>query len=110
MLLECIEQAQPELIERLTQQFNRLGRLSAHCDDLGREHRLAEHAQEILFVLMQEATLGPRGGMTLDDAAQHLHLSKQSARKTVEELERARLITFTKRRPLTFVYAGELPE
>ena len=59
---------------------------------------------------MQEATFGTRGGMTLDDAAQHLQLSKQSARKTVEELERAGLITFTKRRPLTFAYAGELPE
>ncbi len=48
--------------------------------------------------------------MTLDDTAQHLQLSKQSARKTVEELERAGLIEFTKRRPLTFTYAGDLPE
>lgn len=110
MLLECIAQAQTELIERLTQQLNRLGRISAHCDDLGREHRLSEHAQETLFALMQETAFGTRAGMTLDDTAQHLQLSKQSARKTVEELERAGLITFTKRRPLTFAYAGELPE
>ena len=109
-LLDCVAQAQTALIEQLTQQLNRLGRLSAQCNDLGRKHRLSEHAQEILFVLMQEATFGTRGGMTLDDAAQHLQLSKQSARKTVEELERAGLITFTKRRPLTFAYAGELPE
>lgn len=109
-LLDCVAQAQTALIEQLTQQVNRLGRLSAQCNDLGRKHRLSEHAQEILFVLMQEATFGTRGGMTLDDAAQHLQLSKQSARKTVEELERAGLITFTKRRPLTFAYAGELPE
>ena len=59
---------------------------------------------------MQEAVFGSRDGMSLDAAAQHLHLSKQSARKTVEELERADLITFTKRRPLTFAYTGELPE
>lgn len=110
MLLECIAQAQTELIERLTQQLNRLGRLSAHCDDLGREHRLSEHARQTLFALRQEAVFGSRDGMSLDAAAQHLHLSKQSARKTVEELERARLITFTKRRPLTFAYTGELPE
>lgn len=109
-LLDCMAQAQTELIERLTRQLNRLGRLSAHCDDLGREHRLSEHARETLFALMQEATFGSRGGMTLDAAAQHLHLSKQSARKTVDELERADLIAFTKRRPLTFTYAGELPE
>ena len=109
-LLDCVAQAQTALIEQLTQQLNRLGRLSAQRNDLGRKHRLSEHAQEILFVLMQEATFGTRGGMTLDDAAQHLQLSKQSARKTVEELERAGLITFTKRRPLTFAYAGELPE
>lgn len=109
-LLDCVAQAQTALIEQLTQQLNRLGRLNAQCNDLGRKHRLSEHAQEILFVLMQEATFGTRGGMTLDDAAQHLQLSKQSARKTVEELERAGLITFTKRRPLTFAYAGELPE
>lgn len=110
MLLECIAQAQTELIERLTQQLNRLGRISAHCDDLGREHRLSEHARQTLFALRQEAVFGSRDGMSLDAAAQHLHLSKQSARKTVEELERAGLITFTKRRPLTFAYAGELPE
>lgn len=110
MLLDCVAQAQTELIEQLTQQLNRLGRLSAHCNDLGREHRLSEHAQETLFALMQETAFGPRAGMTLDDTAQHLQLSKQSARKTVEELERAGLIEFTKRRPLTFTYAGELPE
>lgn len=110
MLLECVAQAQTALIEQLTQQVNRLGRLSAHCNDLGREHRLSEHAQETLFALMQETAFGTRAGMTLDDTAQHLQLSKQSARKTVEELERAGLITFTKRRPLTFAYAGELPE
>lgn len=110
MLLECIAQAQTELIERLTRQLNCLGRLSAHCDDLGREHRLSEHARQTLFALMQEAVFGGRDGMSLDAAAQHLHLSKQSARKTVEELERADLITFTKRRPLTFAYTGELPE
>ena len=110
MLLECIAQAQTELIERLTRQLNCLGRLSAHCDDLGREHRLSEHARQTLFALMQEAVFGSRDGMSLDAAAQHLHLSKQSARKTVEELERADLITFTKRRPLTFAYTGELPE
>lgn len=109
-LLDCVAQAQTELIEQLTQQLNRLGRLSAHCNDLGREHRLSEHAQETLFALMQETAFGTRAGMTLDDTAQHLQLSKQSARKTVEELERAGLITFTKRRPLTFAYAGELPE
>lgn len=109
-LLDCVAQAQTALIEQLTQQVNRLGRLSAHCNDLGREHRLSEHAQETLFALMQETAFGTRAGMTLDDAAQHLQLSKQSARKTVEELERAGLITFTKRRPLTFAYAGELPE
>lgn len=109
-LLDCMAQAQTELIERLTRQLNRLGRLSAHCDDLGREHRLSEHARQTLFALMQEAVFGSRDGMSLDAAAQHLHLSKQSARKTVEELEQAELIEFTKRRPLTFTYAGELPE
>ncbi|MCH4852456.1 Fic family protein [Bifidobacterium pseudolongum] len=109
-LLDCVAQAQTALIEQLTQQVNRLGRLSAHCNDLGREHRLSEHAQETLFALMQETAFGTRAGMTLDDTAQHLQLSKQSARKTVEELKRAGLITFTKRRPLTFAYAGELPE
>ncbi len=152
-LLDCVAQAQTALIEQLTQQVNRLGRLSAHCNDLGREHRLSEHAQETLFALMQETAFGTRAGMTLDDTAQHLQLSKQSARKTVdehaqetlfalmqetafgtragmtlddtaqhlqlskqsarktvEELERAGLIEFTKRRPLTFTYAGDLPE
>lgn len=109
-LLDCVAQAQTALIEQLTQQLNRLGRLNAQCNDLGREHRLSEHAQETLFALMQETAFGTRGGMTLDDTAQHLQLSKQSARKTVEELERAGLIEFTKRRPLTFTYAGDLPE
>ncbi|WP_101429280.1 Fic family protein [Bifidobacterium pseudolongum] len=110
MLLECIAQAQTELIERLTQQLNRLGRIHAHCGALGREHQLSDHAHQTLFALIQKAAFDNPGGMTLDDTAQHLQLSKQSARKTVEELERADLIAFTKRRPLTFAYAGELPE
>ncbi|PAU67870.1 Fic family protein [Bifidobacterium criceti] len=109
-LLDCVAQAQTELIERLTQQLNRLGRIHAHCGDLGREHQLSNHAHQTLFALIQKAAFDSPGGMTLDDAAQHLQLSKQSTRKTVEELERAGLITFTKRRPLTFAYTGELPE
>lgn len=109
-LLDCMAQAQTELIIRLTQQLNRLGRIHARCGEFGREHQLSDHAHQTLFALMQKAAFDSPVGMTLDDAAQHLQLSKQSARKTVEELERAGLITFTKRRPLTFAYAGELPE
>lgn len=112
MLLDCMAQAQSALIEQLAQQLNRLGRLNTHCGDLGREHRLADHAQQTLFELIQvqETAFNSRRGMTLDDVAQHLQLSKQSARKAVNELDLNGLIEFTKRRPLTFVYAGELPE
>ncbi|PAU69859.1 cell division protein Fic [Bifidobacterium italicum] len=110
MLLDCIAQAQHALIEQLTQRLNRLSALSTQCDDIAREHDMSDHARRTLYALMQGAAFGTTGGMTLDDAAQYLNLSKQSARKAVDELERLELIEFTKRRPLTFVYAGALPE
>ena len=49
---------------------------------------------------MQEELFDTYKAVSLEDAAANLHLSKQSARKYVDELARAGLITFAGRRPL----------
>lgn len=106
-LLDLIMESQHDLVEYLTQLMNGVKGLRRRCDQLTDMHALSSHAGEVLFALMQEQEFGGWRSMTLDDAARHLGLSKQSARKVVKELEEAGLVEYTKRRPLMFRCSGD---
>lgn len=106
-LLDLIMESQHDLVEYLTQLMNGVKGLRRRCDQLTDMHALSSHAGEVLFALMQEQEFGGWRSMTLDEAARHLGLSKQSARKVVKELEEAGLVEYTKRRPLMFRCSGD---
>lgn len=101
-MLGFITTAQDELIDQLGVKTDQLAKARTLCDTLTREHGLSVKAGGILYQVMQEELFDSMKTVTLEDAAQHLNLSKQSVRKYVTELDRAGLIAFTGRRPLRF--------
>lgn len=107
MLLDLIMQSQQDLIEYLTNLIGVVEELKRRCAQLTDEYALSSHASNVLFALMQEKEFGGWRSMTLDGAARHIGLSKQSARKVVGELDDAGLIEYTKRRPLMFRFSGD---
>ena len=101
-ILRLIGVAQRELIDELGIKLDQLAKAKLQCDTMRSTFNLSRNATTILFQIMQEQLFGPRTTVSLEEAADHLRLSKQSARKYVDELSRHHLIDFTHRRPLRF--------
>lgn len=101
-ILRLIGVAQRELIDELGIKLDQLAKAKLQCDTMRSMFNLSRNATTILFQIMQEQLFGPRTTVSLEEAADHLRLSKQSARKYVDELSRHHLIDFTHRRPLRF--------
>lgn len=99
-MIGLISQAQQELIDELGVKVDMLRKAGDQCERLAEQHGLSQHAGDLLFQIMQEELFDTYKAVSLEDAAANLHLSKQSARKYVDELARAGLITFAGRRPL----------
>ncbi|NMM99491.1 cell division protein Fic [Bifidobacterium sp. DSM 109958] len=100
-ILEFISKAQGELIDELEVRVDQLAKGLAVCDQLEQERGLSAKAASILYGVIQEELFDSSKSMTLDDAAYHIKLSKQSARKYVEELLDAGLVVRSGKRPLT---------
>lgn len=99
-ILGFIQRAQDELIDELEVRIDRLGKGEAVCDQLERKHGLSAKAVSILYGVIQEEMFDSSKSMTLDDAAYHIGLSKQSARKYVGELMDMGLVIQSGKRPL----------
>ena len=80
-ILGFIRKAQDELIDELEVRVDQLDKGRAVCDQLERKHGLSAKAVSILYGVIQEEMFDSTKSMTLNDAAYHIRLSKQSARK-----------------------------
>lgn len=98
--LGFIRKAQDELIDELEVRVDQLDKGRAVCDQLERKHGLSAKAVSILYGVIQEEMFDSTKSMTLNDAAYHIRLSKQSARKYVGELMDAGLAIQSGKRPL----------
>ncbi|NMM99233.1 Fic family protein [Bifidobacterium olomucense] len=99
-ILGFIQEAQDELIDELGEKVDRLVKGGDICKRISEEHRLSANADELLYSLMQEEMFDSMKYVSLDDAAYHLKLSKQSARKYVGELLDAGLAIRIGTRPM----------
>ena len=99
-ILGFIRKAQDELIDELEVRVDQLDKGRAVCDQLERKHGLSAKAVSILYGVIQEEMFDSTKSMTLNDAAYHIKLSKQSARKYVGELMDAGLAIQSGKRPL----------
>ena len=106
-VLEFIQRAQNELIDELEVRVDQLDKGEAVCNQLERKHGLSAKAVAILYGVIQEEMFDSSKSMTLDDAAYHIGLSKQSARKYVGELLDMGLVIQSGKRPLK-IRASEL--
>lgn len=101
-ILRLIGVAQRELIDELGIKLDQLAKAKIQCDTMRSTFNLSRNATTILFQIMQEQLFDSRTSVSLEEAANHLGLSKQSARKYVDELSQHSLIDFAHRRPLRF--------
>lgn len=99
-ILGFIQQAQSELIDELGIKVDQLATGRTICERLEKEHGLSANAVSVLYGVIQEELFDSSKPMSLDDAAHLIGLSKQSARKCVEELLVEGLVIQMGRRPL----------
>ncbi|PLS24185.1 Fic family protein [Bifidobacterium imperatoris] len=99
-ILEFIRKAQDELIDELEVRVDQLDRGRSVCNQLEQKHGLSAQAASILYGVIQEEMFDSSKSITLNDAATHIRLSKQSARKYVGELMDTNLVVQSGKRPL----------
>lgn len=99
-ILGFIQQAQDELIDELSIKVDQLDKGRILCTQLEKRHGLSRNAVSVLYGVIQEELFDSSKSMSLDEVAHHIGLSKQSARKYVEELLAAGLVVQTGKRPL----------
>lgn len=99
-ILGFIQQAQSELIDELGIKVDQLAKGRTICERLEKEHGLSANAVSVLYGVIQEELFDSSKSMSLDDAAHLIGLSKQSARKCVEELLVEGLVVQAGKRPL----------
>lgn len=101
-ILQFISEAQEEIIEQLSIKVAQLHKAETLCNQLTQEKSLSKHASNLLFMTVQEALFDSAASVSLEAAADYLQVTKQSARKYVQELDSAGLIVFVSKRPLRF--------
>ncbi|PJM76982.1 Fic family protein [Bifidobacterium felsineum] len=109
-MLGFIQKAQSELIDELGEKVDRLGKSSDICKRIAEQHGLSPNAIDLLYSIVQEELFDSSKYLSLDDAAYHLGLSKQSARKYIGELLDAGLAARTSARPMKVQASGRLRE
>lgn len=95
-----VNAAQARLLSSLEERSDRLNRLEQSLRALESEGAASELALSIAFLLGQVALFGPRAGLSLDEVAGVVRVSKQTVRKGIAELERLGYVEFLSRRPL----------
>ncbi|MDF7665575.1 Fic family protein [Bifidobacterium sp. ESL0745] len=107
-MLDFISQAQHNLNDALTVELNHVSHADKICQIITKERHLSSHADNLLFKVMQEELFDNEKGFTLDDAAEMLNLSKQSARRYCRELEKEGLIVRVSKKPLRLLASPDL--
>ena len=105
-MMDLIRTAQDELVAELQARREALMEAEERLDGVRADVGLSERACNLLYQVVQVALFGANADVTLQDAAKHLEVTSQSARKYATELESAGLIETTSRRPLKFMLRG----
>ena len=105
-MMDLIRTAQDELVAELQARREALMEAEERLDGVRADVGLSERACNLLYQVVQVALFGANADVTLQDAAKHLEVTSQSARKYATELESAGLIETTSRRPLKFMLSG----
>lgn len=95
-----VNAAQARLLSSLEERSDRLNRLEQSLRALESEGAASELALSIAFLLGQVALFGPRAGLSLDEVAGVVGVSKPTARKGITDLESMGYVEFLSRRPL----------
>lgn len=99
-MLDFIEQAQRTLISDLEQRAAQIRHLENVELEISQANHLTTRASKLLSRLIQEIVVNPEATISLEEAAEELQVSKQSARKYVAELADHGLVEFASRKPL----------
>ncbi|MEA5020480.1 MAG: Fic family protein [Gordonibacter sp.] len=105
-MMDFIRAAQDDLVTELQARREALIEAEERLGDVRAELRLSDRACNLLYQMVQVALFGANADVTLQDAAGHLEITPQSARKYASELESAGLVETTSRRPLKFKLSG----
>lgn len=106
-MMDLIRTAQDELVAELQARREALMEAEERLDGVRADLGLSERACNLLYQVVQVALFGANADVTLRDAAKHLEVTTQSARKYASGLESAGLIETTSRRPLKFMLSGQ---
>lgn len=101
-MMNLIRTAQDELVAELQAKREALMKAEEKLGSVRAEFGLSERACNLLYQVVQVSLFGANADVTLQDAATHLEVTAQSARKYASELEQADLAETTSRRPLKF--------
>ena len=101
-MMNLIRTAQDELLAELQARREALAEAEEMLGGVRAELDLSDRACNLLYQVVQVSLFGADADVTLQDAAKHLEVTAQSARKYASELERAGLVETTSRRPLRF--------
>lgn len=101
-MLQNIQEAQVEIVDRLGASAQRLKRSSELLEALASDLELGERERELLSMLLQVALYGAFATTTIEECSNFLRLGRQQTRKYLLKLEERGLVTAERHRPLLF--------
>lgn len=101
-MLQSIQEAQIEIVDRLGMSAQRLKRSSELLEGLASDLGLGERERELLSMLLQVALYGAFSTATIEECSNFLRLGRQQTRKYLLKLEERGLVTAERHRPLLF--------
>jgi Fic family protein len=101
-MLQNIQEAQVEIVDRLGVSAQRLKRSSELLEALASDLELGERERELLSMLLQVALYGAFATTTIEECSNFLRLGRQQTRKYLLKLEERGLVTAERHRPLLF--------
>lgn len=107
-LLELVHRAQLGVIDRLEKSKDTFGVLMEKIDIIESDLKLKSQEKEATFILLQYASFGLLGDVSIEEFAQYLGVGKQMARRHLGSLEKKKVVVkWSQRRPLSFVLTDE---
>lgn len=102
-MLETIEAAQIELIDRLETKSQQLEAAREPVEKYIKQHHMDDMKSEIIWQLVQTGLFGAFPDVTLDEIAHHIGLGTQATRRHLKHLEELELVELAGKRPLRFM-------
>ena len=111
MILEFIDRAQDDMLDRLDSSIMDLERATNALKEYHLAHsELEEKECAVLYLMLQVKLFGAFSNMSIHEMADYLGCSAQTARKYTQSLEGKGLIEARSRRPLAFELTKEAEE